>query len=175
MKIIDFHMHPYMQIDSSICMYKDGGYLTPVQAQKYLESLGISKICGSVICLGQDNSKWETIKKANEQAFALKELYGDFYEMGIRIHPDFVDKSIEEICKAQKKGCKLVGEVVPYISGYNYQNEGLNEILSAMEGKNMLFSFHSTVSDENEELAIERLVADHPTINFVAAHPGEKK
>ena len=38
----------------------------------------------------------------------------------------------------------------------------------------MVFSFHTPVSDEKEELAIEKLVAEHPTVNFVAAHPGEK-
>ena len=61
MKIIDFHTHPYMQIDASICMYKNSSYLTPDQAKKHIESLGISKICGSVFCLEQDNTKWETV------------------------------------------------------------------------------------------------------------------
>ena len=173
MKIIDFQTHPYMQIDASICMYKNSSYLTPDQAKKHLESLGISKICGSVFCLEQDNTKWETVKKANEQAYAIKELYGDFYQLGIRIHPDFVEQSIEEICLARQKGCFLVGEVVPCDSEY-YQKAGLNKILKAMECKDMVFSFHTPACDEKEELAIERLVAEHPTVNFVAAHPGEK-
>ena len=175
MKIIDFHTHPYMQIDGSICMYKGCGYLTPIQAKEYLESIGISKICGSVICLGDNNAEWNSIKKANEQAYELKNLYGDFYEMGIRIHPNYPSQSIEEITFAYSNGCKIVGEVVPYISGYSYQNKGLDTILKAMDNKNMVFSFHSSVTDEKEEVAIERLVADHPTINFVAAHPGEKQ
>ncbi len=171
-EIIDFHTHPFLSPDCNICSYKtfaDG--ITAEDTRRDLSSLGITKICGSVISPFDKNAPtWEDVKKANDQALALKELYGDFYEVGFHVHPAFVRESLEEIERMAHLGVKLVGELLPYLHGYEgYDSKELSEILDLAEHYGMVVNLHTM----NEE-SIDKMVAEHPKLTVVAAHPGER-
>ena len=49
-EIIDFHTHPFTDNATNICSHKEYCNMSAENTVPYLKSLGISKICGSVIC-----------------------------------------------------------------------------------------------------------------------------
>jgi predicted TIM-barrel fold metal-dependent hydrolase len=69
-----------------------------------------------------------------------------------------------------KKGIKLIGELVPYIDGWqrNFASEEFSLLLKEAGKRNMIVSFHSMNED-----AMDEMVKRHRDVIFVAAHPGE--
>lgn len=174
MEIIDFHMHPYLSGKEFSCMYPEVFSPSPGQMKEDVTRAGISHVCGSVIEVGKYTKEegFAHLKKLNRKALQLKEILGDFYTPGFHVHPDHVKESCEEIDLMHEKGVKLIGELVPYMHGWrDYSNKGLSEILDYAEQYNMVVSYH-TMTEEQEEM--DRMVAAHPGLTFVAAHPGER-
>ena len=100
----------------------------------YMKSLGISRICGSVICRNINEemtyaNAWEMISDSNKRALELQDQYGDFYRPGFHVLPDFVKESYDEIEKMSKQGFRLIGELVPYIHGWHDCSKKFDEIL----------------------------------------------
>lgn len=175
MKIIDFHTHPYLTADEFFCFYPEGFDPSPSQAKADLELAGIGHICGSVIRPRryQPEDGFAYFKDLNRRAMSLKKELGEFYTPGIHVHPDFVRESCEEIACYATQGIRLIGELVPYMHGWkDYSNQAFSEILSAAEEYHMAVSYH-TMLEEQEEM--EKMVASHPKVTFVAAHPGERE
>ena len=168
-EIIDFHTHPFVKDKQNICKHNEYMNITPDRFKSYMENLGISRVCGSVIYSG--NNSLEKMLENNNDALLLKEKYGDFYIPGFHINPFYKKESMEEIERMYKKGIKLVGELVGYIDGWNdYSMKEFDEILTLLEEYNMVLSFHS-VGDDN----MDKMVKRHKNLVFVAAHPGEYK
>lgn len=173
-EIIDFHTHPYLDLQDSICYYKDVCKMSAAQAKEYLQGLGISKICGSVLIRTEGGLSWSHIQKMNDEALKAKDFFGDFYVLGFHVHAGFVKQSLKEIDRMRAHGAKLVGELVPYMHGWTYGDEGFDEILTALDGQGLPVSFHSTYATPDNERHIDEMVQKHQNITFVAAHPGEK-
>ena len=115
------------------------------------------------------DNDWDAVAASNAAALRLKEQYGDFYVPGFHVHPDYVQKSCDEIERMSKLGVRLIGELVPYLHGWrDYSCKGFDEILDVATAYNMVVSIHT---DGNE--AIDAMVKKHPKTVFVAAHPGE--
>lgn len=170
MEIIDFHTHPFLDNESNICGHKKYLNITTEGTVDYLKGMGITKICGSVITIGETDKKgFDKIKCDNDKALKLKEIYGDFYVPGFHIHPKYVKESMEEIERMHKLGVNLIGELVPYISGWSgYAADGLSELLDLAEEYSMVVSFHSL-----DEESMNKMVSEHKNLTFIAAHPGE--
>lgn len=173
-EIIDFHMHPFTRRENNICGHQDYCHMSPENTVTYMKSLGISKICGSVLCRNQGDdapyaNDWEALADSNRLALELKAQYGDFYIPGFHVHPDYVKESCEEIEKMNKLGIRLIGELTPYLHGWSdYSCDGFDEILDLATQYNMIVSFHTMDNDQ-----IDEMVRKHPDTVFVAAHPGE--
>ena len=169
-EIIDFHTHPFLTDSENICSHKSYCDMSVENTVNDLKSIGISKICGSVIKLTNPKSpKWEDIKELNDIALKLRELYKDFYIPGFAIHPAFVEESCAEIERMSSLGINLIGEIVPYMHGWNsYYSKEFSEILDAAEKYNMILNIHSSCDDE-----MDIMVKEHPDLVIVAAHPGE--
>ncbi|MBQ8233217.1 MAG: amidohydrolase [Lachnospiraceae bacterium] len=173
-EIIDFHTHPFTDAATNVCSHKEYCDMSAENTVSYMKGLGISKICGSVVCrnIGQEvtyANEWEMIDDSNRRALALKEQYGDFYIPGFHVHPGYVKESCDEIEKMSKLGVRLIGELVPYIHGWrDYSCKEFDEILDAATQYHMIVSFHSMGEDQMDEM-----VKKHPDTIFVAAHPGE--
>lgn len=167
-EMIDFHTHPFVDRKSNICAYKP---LEMEDTIAYLKGLGISRICGSVICRAEPGeSHWEAVLESNRQALALREQYGNFYIPGFHVHPDHVRASCDEIEKMHGLDVKLIGELVPYLHGWkDYSCKALDEILDTAAQYGMVVSFHSSADEEQMDTMVRR----HPEVTFVAAHPGE--
>lgn len=167
--IIDFHAHPFLRPENNFCGYKSACPMDAAQVKAYLNALGVSTICGSVVAHA---GNWEDVAVLNARALELQRLYGNFYVPGFHIHPDFVSQSLAELTRMATLGVKLVGELVPYMHGWKMDHPGLIPILEAAQHYGMIVSFHSTnVEDE----VIEPLLDRFPKLTFVAAHPGEKE
>ena len=166
-EIIDFHTHPFSGPGSNICAYKDGG---TEEFVPYLKALGISGICGSVICRDlPDATPWESITESNRIALELHRQYPDFFIPGFHVHPDYVRESCQEIERMHSLGYRLIGELVPYLHSWkDYSCTAFDEILDTAAQYNMIVSFHSMDDDQ-----MDAMVKKHPDTVFVAAHPGE--
>ena len=169
MKIIDFHMHPFLNDTENMRFYPGGDTFEEIQPR--LEKSGISHICGSICSKNPDMTIWQM----NDIALEIKEKLGDFYTPGFHIHPAEVDRSMEEIRRMHALGVKLLGEVVPYMHGWNdFRNtdyfDQLDGLLTEAEKCGMVFSFHTDWSWD-----LEPIIKAHPGLIFVAAHPGEKE
>ena len=168
MRIIDFHMHPYLRETENLRFYPNGDH--PDEIQRRLTASGISHVCGSIVSRDESLSVWQL----NEIALQVKEKWGDFYTPGFHIHPAEVERSLEEIRRMHHLGVRLMGEVVPYMHGWNdfahtnYLDE-LDGLLAEAEKNNMVFSFHTDWAWQ-----MDALIQRHPGLPFVAAHPGER-
>ena len=167
-KIIDFHTHPFLDGSHNFCYYKASLPADTEGCFEYLRNWGVTGICGSVI---QQTTDWKQIQSCNREALELSERWGDFYVPGFHVHPDHVTESLAELDMMQERGLKLVGELVPYMHGWDFSHPNLPILLKAMEDKGLILSFHSTkISDDVLNPLLERF----PDLIFVAAHPDEK-
>ncbi len=168
-EIIDFHTHPFTEPVHNICAHKDFCHMGSEDTREVFASLKISKICGSVITTHTFPSQWQKIRQNNDIALQLRELYGDFYVPGFHVHPAYPEESIAEIHRMHGMGVRLIGELVPYMDGWNdYSCEAFSVLLEEAGRHNMVVSFHSMGEDE-----MDAMVKAHKDVVFVAAHPGE--
>lgn len=173
-EIIDFHMHPFTGPENNICSHKEYCNMSAENTVSYMQGLGISKVCGSVLCRNLPNhapyaNDWEALADSNRLALELKKQYGDFYVPGFHVHPGYVKESCEEIEKMNTLGVRLIGELTPYMHGWSdYSCGAFDEILDAATRYKMIVSFHTMDNDQ-----IDEMVRKHPDTIFVAAHPGE--
>ena len=155
-EIIDFHTHPFAKPFQNICAHKDFCDMGAAQTERDMRALGVSKICGSVLrYFGQRKPTcWDDVHQANEDALKLRDFYGDFYEPGIHVHPDYVDESCREIEDMAARGVKLVGELVPYGQGWeDYSCAAMDRILDCARAHDMIVSFHSMGEDEMDRMS----------------------
>ena len=176
--IVDFHVHPYLTEEENLCMYKEVFSLTSQEAVLDLEKSGISHVCGSVLCKRKfDMEKgFGQLRELNRKALKKREKYPDFYTPGFHIHPGYVEESLEELSYMHEHGVNLIGELVPYMhgwreGGYTYASEELSSILDQAGKYGMIVSYH-TMEEWQDEM--ECMIARHPNVTFVAAHPGQK-
>ncbi len=168
-EIIDFHTHPFARKETNICIHRDYFEMDADKTKSELMSIGISRICGSVIYITPKIKTFDDVKELNNEALFLREKYGNFYIPGFHVHPSFVKESCEEIERMHSLGVNLIGELVPYLQGWgDYSCAGLSEILELAEYYSMVVSFHSMGEDN-----MDKMVKEHPGVTFVAAHPGE--
>lgn len=169
-KIIDFHTHPFCRETENICIYKDDMKAEGDYFRRDLENAGIMHICGSVIEPNayQLEQGFEPFRCLNREALEKSRLLNGFYTPGIHVHPSFIKESCEELEIMYANGVKLVGELVPYMHCWSdYSCREFGKILEAIEAFHMVVSFHSMEDDQ-----MEKMIADHPGVIFVAAHPG---
>ena len=169
MRIVDFHMHPYLNKAENLRWYGEGDAPEDIRAQ--LESSGITHICGSVVSNDRSLSVWQL----NDMALEIQKKMDGYYTPGFHIHPAEVERSLEEIRRMDGLGVRLMGEVVPYWHGWNdflHTNyfEEMDVVLEEAEKRDMVFSFHTDWAWKMEDL-----IARHPNLAIVAAHPGERE
>ena len=170
-EIIDFHTHPFIRRETNICQHIDNCNMSAEETVNVFRTLGVSKICGSVISVRPEDKKndWKEIKRNNDEALELWKMYGDFYVPGFHVHPGYLEESFAEIERMDKLGVKLIGELVPYLDGWkDYSSPEFSELLHEAGRRNMIVSFHSLGNDE-----MDKMVKNHKDVVFVAAHPGE--
>ena len=170
-EIIDFHTHPFLTAEENICSHAEFCDMSWENTKRDMKKLGVSRIAGSVISAASRACvpAWETLRRDNDTALKLSELYGDFYIPGFHVSPSYVKESCEEIERMAEKGVRLIGELVPYMHGWNdYSCKDFDTVLDCAQAHNMIVSFHSMGEDE-----MDAMVEKHPKVTFVAAHPGE--
>ena len=94
-EIIDFHTHPFLRPENNICSHQCVCNLQSGDILEEMRALGVSKFCGSVIAKAHEEDKnvWDRLKRANDDALALREIFGEAYIPGFHVHPAFVEQS----------------------------------------------------------------------------------
>ena len=170
MQIIDFHTHP-----GTTGLEQFGYTFTPELFVSELKRAGITKACGSTLnleLLAASMHDFGAIEQLNRIAWHHHELYPDFFVPGIHIHPAHVEQSIGEIENYAQKGVRLVGELVPYLMGYDssfttYTLPGYAELFDVCNQHNMVLSLHRPL-DDNE---CDMLAGRYRNLSVVIAHP----
>jgi len=163
--IIDAHMHPFYTKDEIICNYDLG--TEPRGIGDDLARCGIDRFAGSVIV--RNVTSFDDVKRANRDALRLRDIYVERYIPGIHIHPDFVRESCEELQELHTLGVRYIGELVPYIMGWQtYTCPGAMEIFSVAQELGYTVSIHPTTHED-----MDALCAAFPKLSFIIAHPGE--
>ena len=159
-------------------MYGEHFYLEPEQLPEDLAEAGISVFCGSVIDSDHRGAmeSFDRVREVNDAALELREKFGDIYVPGFHVHPAFPAESLAEVERMHREGVRLVGELVPYLQGWqhagcDYGSEALTEILARAGEYGMVVSYH-TMPEWPEQM--EKMVGSNPGVTFVAAHPGQK-
>jgi predicted TIM-barrel fold metal-dependent hydrolase len=167
-EIIDFHIHPFYNQSRNVCFYENTvGSFEDIKSD--LQRAGISRACGSVIERIEADS-FDKISRLNDEALLLRDELDGFYIPGVHIHPAFVKESISELERMHGSGVRLVGELVPYMMGWqDYYDENMAKLYDVIAQLGMVVSLH-TINEETIDEAVRR----YPDITFVAAHPGDK-
>ncbi len=166
MEVIDFHAHPGYDFHR----FENGVDIIPQLFREDLLKNGIVHACGSVICEAMTRvpleGQEEVMRGLNRRALALREELEGFYIPGIHVHPAFVRASCEEIERVHAQGVRLIGELVPYMTGWKeYACPGMIEIARFAAERGMVMSIHpSTPEDMN------RLAEEVPDLRLVVAH-----
>lgn len=171
LEIIDFHTHPFIEARNNICVHKALCGMGVENTKDVLSGLGISKFCGSVLRPGEveGETPWDKVLFCNNEALELRDRYKGMYIPGIHVHPDYIDESIAEMRRAVGLGIKLLGELVPSYFGWkNYASEEFSVLLDEAERLGMILNVHTMGSTEMDEM-----VARHPNLIIVGAHPNE--
>jgi predicted TIM-barrel fold metal-dependent hydrolase len=167
-EIIDFHIHPFNNQSRNVCFYENT-VSSCEEIKSDLQRAGISRACGSVIERMEADS-FDKISALNDEALLLRDKLDGFYIPGVHIHPAYVKESINELERMYDKGVRLVGELVPYMMGWqDYYDENMAKLYDVIAQLGMVVSLH-TINEETIDEAVKR----YPYITFVAAHPGDK-
>lgn len=167
-EIIDFHTHPFICEQDNHCQHKDVMHMTYDTTYLDIQNAGINKFCGSVI--KKNAYDFSVLQASNRDALRLRTIYNNDYIPGFQISPNYMEESINEIDFAKQCGVKLIGELVPYM--HNWQDYSCKEfsfLLEYIEKHDMVVSIHTM-----DLTQMELMAKNHPHINFVFAHPGEK-
>lgn len=166
--IIDFHVHPFQDESHCLHFYPERSDFTAAGLRRELENAGITHICGSVLQWSKITD-FDQVRQLNRYALELRRELGDFYTPGFHVHPAFVEESCWEMEQMHRRGVNLLGELVPYIHGWQGGETALMEILSAAPA-GLVCSYHTPT-----DLNMEPLLQAYPQIQFVAAHPGDRE
>lgn len=166
MRIFDFHLHPGYDFHNDELGYE----ITPERFTAGLAAHGVCGCAGSVIHKADSKltpeAYAEVIPRLNREALDFRAFYPS-YMPGIHVHPSHPELSIAQIEHYAANGVKLVGELVPYLMGWqNYSDPVLWDILRVAQQKNMLLSFHPNKRPED----MEPLLAALPHAPIVIAH-----
>ncbi len=162
MKIFDFHLHPGYDFHQN--------NTDPVRFVEILKKNGICGCAGSFINLDAykkpaEEFSWR-LPELNEKVWAFQRQFSDFFVPGVHIHPDFVDLSCRELERHKEKGGVLVGEIVYYMMGFQYDHPNLPEILSYARDLGMVVNLHPSKKMELNRHILRQV----PGMKMVLAH-----
>lgn len=163
MEIFDFHLHPGYDFHENDT--------DPHNFVKRLVKNKITGAAGNFINMAINKQPLEDypelITNANQKAWEFNKMYPEFFVPGIHIHPEFLNLSCEQLEMHSKKGFNLIGELVGYMMGFDFNHKNWNEILTLAGEKEMVLSFHTPKRDFD---AFENLARQFKNVKFVIAH-----
>ena len=168
MKVIDAHIHPFIDQTNNIAVYGSPGSLDEFIAE--LKRAGITHACGSVI-QRNEAATFDDIIRLNRAALEIQRRYPNFYIPGVHVHSRYPEESCRELEQLYALGVRWIGELVPYLMETGtYAEPGLRDVFALAQDLGMPVNLHLWPSPMSE---LETLVADFPRLKVVLAHPGD--
>lgn len=164
MNIFDFHIHPGYDFHGPALDYPD--FCEPLKQE------GITKCAGSFTSINGSKRPTEEyaalIPEYNRLAWEYHNTDPSFFIPGIHIHPDHQEMSLREIEKHHQKGGILIGELVPYMMGWDFTRKELLPLFACIRDLGMVVSIHPS----RDFSPIEQIMAQFPDLKLVVAHLG---
>lgn len=163
MQIFDFHLHPGYDFCEN--------NTDPAHFVSVLKKNGITGCAGCAIDIASNNAPLEEyawrIPDLNRRAWEFHDAYPDFFVPGIHIHPDFMDMSFQEMEQHKTKGGVLVGEIVFYMMGFQYNHENMTELLTCAKELDMVVNIHPSKAHPEY---VRNMIDSVPGLKLVIAH-----
>ncbi len=181
MKIIDVHTHLYWHNG-----HDSGWEIThappgPIGPEVYVEAFDRSRLAGEgregrmVVTPGSGLDQFKEdpgmARRANEAVAKLVAMAPDRFILGFGPDPFHLEDTLalmEEY--VTQRGAKLVGEIVPYIGGYEREGPEMDAIYQKAIALGIPISNHSSTAEDSA--AIARLATRHPQAHIIMAHIG---
>ncbi len=164
-EIFDAHIHPFNDPADNFAWYG-----APSSKEEFFDELrraGISRSAGDVIRRG-DGSDFAPVREANAESMAVGV---EGFLPGIQIHPAFPEESCREVEEAHRRGARLIGELVPYLAGWERYCDPGCRVAFALAGElGMVLSIHPTTDED-----MAQLLKTFPNLKVLIAHPGDRE
>jgi len=178
MKIIDVHTHLYWHNGHDSGWEIPHAPPGPIRPQVYVAAFDHSRLAGEgrmVVTPGsglaecKDDPKM--VRRANEAVAELVAMGPDRFLLGFGPDPFHLEDTLalmEEY--VTQRGAKMVGEIVPYIGGYEREGPAMDAIYEQAIALGVPINNHSSTAEDSA--AIARLAERHPQAKIIMAHIG---
>ena len=160
--IFDFHLHPGYDFHEN-----------DTDRDRFVALLkknGVVGAAGSFINLDLykkpvEEFSWR-IPECNQRVWEWHDAYPDFFVPGIHVHPDHLTLSGEEMEKHRARGGVLVGEIVYYMMGFQYDHPSMLSLLDMARSLDLVVNLHPS-----KNMAKNRHITKNlPGLKIVLAH-----
>ena len=173
-RVLDFHIHPFEDREHNLCFFRETMDIRFETCLADMDRCGVRQFAGSVIPKANGfRPPFRQIRELNDEALRLRELSRGRYIPGIHIHPAYMQESLEELRRMQREDVRLVGELVPYLMGWNefgYGSPQVQELMEAAGEAGMVVSMHSGTAED-----MDALLEGCRKTAIVGAHPGNRE
>ncbi len=139
---------------------------------RYLRACGVERAV--VSCAGSQRSRTpEDLVTGNAVAYQLAQEFPDFVVPACLVNPNFLDVSLKELDRADRRSVRWVGELCGYIAGYEFTGDDgsatpeFGRIIERAASSGMVLHLHAGT----EEMG--HLADAYPQATFVIAHIGD--
>jgi len=139
---------------------------------RYLRDCGVERAV--VSCAGSQRSRTpEDLGIGNDVAYRLAQEFPDFVVPACLVNPNFLEVSLKELDRADRRGVRWVGELCGYIAGYGFTDDDgsatleFGRIIERATSSGMVLHLHAGTEEMGQ------LAQKYPRATFVIAHIGD--
>jgi len=178
MKVIDVHSHLSWENGHDPLWEIHQAPRGPIGPAVYVESVGQSRLAdgGRMVIyplsgISEFRDDPEMVVRANAAAAALVSMAPDLFLLGFAPDPFHLETTLELMEQyVRQRGAKIVGEIVPYVGGYQREGPEMDAIYEQAVALGVPINHHSSTAEDSA--AVSRLAERHPQANIIMAHIG---
>jgi len=178
MKVIDVHSHLSWENGHESLWEIHQAPPGPIGPEVYVKAVGESALAdgGRMVIyplsgISEFRNDAEMVARANEAAAALVGMAPDLFILGFAPDPFHLDTTLDLMEHyVRHRGAKIVGEIVPYVGGYEREGPEMDAIYEKAIELDVPINNHSSTAEDSA--AVGRLAERHPEARIIMAHIG---
>lgn len=178
MKMIDVHSHLSWDNGRDALWEIPQAPPGPIGPEVYVEAVGRSRLAddGRMVIyplsgISEFRNDSEMVVRANEAVAALVSMDPNLFILGFAPDPFHLDTTLDLMEQyVRQRGAKIVGEIVPYVGGYEREGPEMDAIYEKAIELDVPINNHSSTAEDSA--AVSRLAERHPEARIIMAHIG---
>jgi predicted TIM-barrel fold metal-dependent hydrolase len=178
MRIVDVHSHFYSENGEDAGWEIPQAPPGPIGPSVYVEAVRQSGLAAGgrmVIYSGSGLDRLregpEVLPRVNSAAAGLVEMAPELFILGFSPDPFHPNETLDLMeTYVRERGAKVIGEIVPYIAGYDREGPAMDAIYEKAIELDVPINNHSSTAEDSA--AIRRLAERHPEARIIMAHIG---